>query len=110
VIIQDVAEEFSLRYPRLYTPGHLDLLFNKKVFAQSVAEGFISSLVLFFVPYGAFQEAIQPDGVDISGHRAFGTVVASCLVITVTLRVSLKEFSFIYNVIYITLYTGTYNF
>ena len=80
-------EEYSLRFPRLYTPGHLDLLFNKKVFAQSVAEGVISSLVLFFIPYASFQEAIQPDGLDISGHKAFGFLVASCLIITVTLRV-----------------------
>lgn len=81
-------EEASLRFPHLYAPGHLDLLFNKKVFAQSVAEGIITSLVLFFVPYAAFQEAVQPTGIDISGYRAFGCMVASALIITVTLRVS----------------------
>ena len=86
--IQDVNNKYSLQYPRLYTPGHLDLLFNKKVFAQSVAEGFITSLVLFFIPYAAFQDAMQPDGSDISGHKAFGFTVASILIVTVTLRVS----------------------
>lgn len=78
---------YSLRYPRLYTPGHLDLLFNKKVFVQSVAEGILTSLVLFFMPYFAFYNAIKPNGQDIAGHRAFGTIVSSSLIVTVTLRV-----------------------
>jgi phospholipid-translocating ATPase len=80
-----------LRYPNLYAPGHLNLLFNKKVFAQSVAEGVITSLVLFFVTYGTFQEAVQDNGVDLSGYQAFGTVVASSLVVVVTLRVSIMK-------------------
>ena len=91
--VQDVNEEYSLRYPRLYTPGHLDLLFNKKVFAQSVAEGIITSLVLFFIPYGAFQDAMKPDGSDIGGHKAFGVTVASILIVAVTLRVSAQRCS-----------------
>ena len=80
-------DDSSLRYPKLYTPGHLNLLFNKKVFAQSVAEGIISSLVLFFIPYGAFFNGIRPDGTDLAGHKAFGVMVASTLIIAVTLRV-----------------------
>ena len=85
---QDVNDEYSVRYPKLYTPGHLDLLFNKKVFGQSVAEGIITSLVLFFIPYGAFHDAVKPDGTDLVGHKAFGCVVASILIVAVTLRVS----------------------
>lgn len=81
-------DDYSVRYPKLYTPGHLDLLFNKKVFGQSVAEGIITSLVLFFIPYGAFHDAIKPDGTDLVGHKAFGCVVASTLIVAVTLRVS----------------------
>src|SRR6218665_3407339 len=78
---------YSLRYPKLYTPGHLDLLFNKRVFVRSVAEGILTSLVLFFMPYFAFYNAIKPNGQDIAGHRAFGTIVSSSLIVTVTLRV-----------------------
>ena len=85
---QDLNEDFSLRYPKLYTPGHYDLLFNKKVFALSAAEGIISSLVLFFIPYGAFFNAVRPDGHDLVSHNAFGCVVASILIVAVTLRVS----------------------
>jgi phospholipid-translocating ATPase len=89
-----VSEEYSLRYPRLYTPGHLDLFFNKKVFAQSVAEGIITSLVLFFIPYGAFVDSIQPDGTENSGHKEFGVAVASILIVAVTLRVSRLEIQY----------------
>lgn len=64
------------------------MLFNKKVFAQSVAEGIITSLILFFIPYGAFHDALKPDGTDLAGHKALGVVVASILIVAVTLRVS----------------------
>ncbi|ESN96530.1 hypothetical protein HELRODRAFT_68049, partial [Helobdella robusta] len=86
---QDVNEKLSLQYPNLYKPGHLNLFFNKKIFLQSVLEGFLTSLVLFFVPYGAYQDAIEPNGLDVSGHKSFGLVVASCLIVSVTLRCGL---------------------
>ena len=87
--LQDVNDDYSVRYPKLYYPGHLDLFFNKKVFAQSLAEGVITSAVLFFIPYGAFHDALRPDGTDLAGHKAFGVVVASALIVAVTLRVSI---------------------
>ena len=86
-----------MHYPKLYTPGHYDILFNKRVFARSVAEGIVSSLVLFFVPYCAFYDAVKPDGLDIAGHKAFGCVVASALIVTVTLRV-INTFNFIHHI------------
>ena len=58
-----------------------------QVFAQSVGEGIISSMVLFFIPYGAFHDAVRPDGTDMAGHQAFGVAVASILLVAVTLRV-----------------------
>jgi len=89
VFDQDVSDDYSLRYPKLYTPGHLDLLFNKKVFLQSVGEGVISSLILFFIPYGALNNALRPDGSDLVGHKAFGVTVASILIVAVSLRCAL---------------------
>ena len=61
------------------------------MFAQSVAEGIISSLILFFIPYGAFHDALRPNGSDLTNHKAFGVMVASALIITVTLRVSISH-------------------
>jgi phospholipid-translocating ATPase len=63
------------------------MFFNKRVFAESAAEGVLSSVVLFFIPYAAFQDAIQANGTDISGLQSFGTVVASILILVVSLRV-----------------------
>ena len=81
-------DDYSLRYPKLYMPGQLNLLFNKKVFAQSIAEGVISSLVLFFIPYGTFYNALRQDGLDVSDHQAFATAISAALIVVVTLRVS----------------------
>lgn len=80
-------DKLSLLYPKLYTPGQRDLFFNKKVFALSVAEGIGSSLVLYLIPYLAFKDTAGPNGIDIAGHRALGFVVASILIVVVTLRV-----------------------
>ena len=52
VFDQDVKERQSLTYPKLYTPGLRDLFFNKWEFAKAATYGFITSLVIFIVPYG----------------------------------------------------------
>jgi len=85
---QDVDDDYSVRYPKLYAPGQLNFMFNKKVFAQSIAEGVISSLVLFFIPYGTFYGMTRPDGPDVSDHQALATVISASLIVVVTLRVS----------------------
>ena len=58
------------------------------MFGQSVGEGIITSMVLFFIPYAAFHDAIESDGTDLVGHKAFGLTVASTLIVAVTIRVS----------------------
>ncbi|KAK3098825.1 hypothetical protein FSP39_023456 [Pinctada imbricata] len=86
---QDVDDYYSVRYPKLYAPGLSDALFNKKVFALSAGEGLVTSLILFFVPYGALHDATHSDGVDLADHQSFGVVVASILVVAVNLRCAL---------------------
>uniref|UniRef100_T1K886 Phospholipid-transporting ATPase n=1 Tax=Tetranychus urticae TaxID=32264 RepID=T1K886_TETUR len=86
---QDVDDRMSIRYPLLYTPGHGDLLFNKIEFLKSVAHGIITSFVLFFISYGAFREAIGPEGINYDGHQIFGTVVSTILVLVVTAQIAL---------------------
>lgn len=51
-------------------------------------QGILSSLVLFFIPYGALRHAVSPVGVDNSDLQFFGVVVASILVVAVNIRVS----------------------
>lgn len=88
--MQDVSVADSMKYPRLYVPGPLNLLFNKRIFMYCIIEGIVSSLVLFFVPLGTFHLASRPDGLDLAGHKAFGFTIASILIVAVTLRVSIK--------------------
>ena len=96
VACQDVNDKYSLTYPKLYSPGQRDLFFNKRVFAWSVAEGLASSLVLFFIPYGALSHTVNPAGRDIADQKAFGFVVASSLIVTVTLRVPRLQTSLLF--------------
>ena len=86
--LQDVNDENSIKYPKLYYPGHLDLFFNKKVFMFSLMEGVITSAILFFIPFGAFYGSIAPDGTDMASLNTFNVVVATSLIFAVTLRVS----------------------
>ena len=52
VFEQDVNAQNSVAYPKLYTPGIHNRLFNKLEFLRSSFHGFIASGVLFFIPYG----------------------------------------------------------
>lgn len=87
--LQDVNEYYSLRYPKLYAPGLRNELFNKKVFAWSIVEGIVTSIVLFFIPYGAFHDGLSTSGTDMADSQAYGVVVASILVVAVNLRVNM---------------------
>ncbi|XP_064618888.1 phospholipid-transporting ATPase ID-like isoform X5 [Lineus longissimus] len=86
---QDVNDDYSTRYPKLYVPGQRNILFNKKVFAWSVIEGFLTSFALFFISYGALKDMVRPDGLDMADHHSFGVTVASILIVVVTLRCAL---------------------
>ncbi|CAH1795962.1 unnamed protein product [Owenia fusiformis] len=86
---KDVDEHHSLRYPKLYKPGHLDSFFNKKVFAISAAEGILSSVVLFFIPFGAYYNGMRADGLELVDHQSLGVTVAASLIVTVNLRCAL---------------------
>lgn len=89
VFDQDVSDVNSMRFPKLYTPGHMNLLFNKVEFLKSVAHGVVSSFVLFFIPYGAFSNSIAPDGVNLDGQQLLGTAVSTILVIVVNAQIAL---------------------
>lgn len=49
---QDVSDKNSVEYPKLYTPGITNALFNTTEFIRSVLHGIFSSLILFLIPYG----------------------------------------------------------
>uniref|UniRef100_W5ML85 Phospholipid-transporting ATPase n=1 Tax=Lepisosteus oculatus TaxID=7918 RepID=W5ML85_LEPOC len=86
---QDVPEHRSLEYPKLYEPGQLNLLFNKREFFICIAQGIYTSVVLFFVPYGVFAEATRSDGTPLADYQTFAVTVATSLVIVVSVQIGL---------------------
>ncbi|CAH7029259.1 Atp8b1 [Phodopus roborovskii] len=86
---QDVSDKLSLRFPGLYIVGQRDLLFNYKRFFVSLLHGVLTSMVLFFIPLGAYLQTVGQDGEAPSDYQSFAVTVASALVITVNFQIGL---------------------
>ncbi|XP_038275520.1 probable phospholipid-transporting ATPase IM isoform X2 [Dermochelys coriacea] len=86
---QDVNEQNSMDYAKLYEPGQLNLLFNKRKFFICVAHGIYTSFALFFIPYGAFYNTAGEDGKHIADYQSFAVTVATSLVIVVSVQIVL---------------------
>ncbi|XP_028828539.1 phospholipid-transporting ATPase IC [Denticeps clupeoides] len=86
---QDVNDKLSLMFPKLYLPGQQGTLFNYKNFFISLFHGIFTSLIIFFIPYGAFLQTMGQDGEAPSDYQSFAVVTASSLIITVNLQISL---------------------
>ncbi|EGT42276.1 hypothetical protein CAEBREN_02513 [Caenorhabditis brenneri] len=81
---QDVDDHYSLRYPKLYLPGQFNLFFNMRIFIYSVLHGMFSSLVIFFIPYGAFYNAAAASGKDLDDYSALAFTTFTALIVVVT--------------------------
>ncbi|XP_071370015.1 phospholipid-transporting ATPase IC-like [Centroberyx affinis] len=86
---QDVNDKLSLKFPKLYLPGQQGSLFNYRNFFISLFHGIFTSLIIFFIPYGAFLQTMGQDGEAPSDYQSFAVVTASSLIITVNLQISL---------------------
>ncbi|XP_054843021.1 phospholipid-transporting ATPase ID-like isoform X3 [Eublepharis macularius] len=86
---QDVDDRWSLHFPQLYTPGQQNLYFNKLEFVKCMLYGVYSSLVLFFVPYGAMYNAVRSDGKAIADYQSFALMAQTCLLIVVSVQMGL---------------------
>lgn len=86
---QDVSDHRSLEYPKLYEPGQLNLLFNKKEFFICIAQGIYTSVVLFFVPYAVLSDATQNTGEPLADYQTFAVTTATALVIVVSVQIAL---------------------
>ncbi|XP_062821097.1 phospholipid-transporting ATPase ID isoform X2 [Anolis carolinensis] len=84
VFDQDVPEQRSLEYPKLYEPGQLNLLFNKREFFICIAQGIFTSVFMFFLPYGVFA-----DDDLLADYQSFAVTVATALVIVVSVQIGL---------------------
>ena len=56
----------------------------------SLARGIVVSLILFFVPYGVFNESIDQTGIDSASRETVAIAIATSLIIVVTLQVNIK--------------------
>ncbi|XP_018558087.1 phospholipid-transporting ATPase IC [Lates calcarifer] len=86
---QDVNDKLSLKFPKLYLPGQQGTLFNYRNFFISLFHGIFVSLIIFFIPYGAFLQTMGQDGEAPSDYQSFAVVTASSLIFTVNLQISL---------------------
>jgi len=86
---QDVKPQLTLKHPMLYLPGQLSLFFNYKEFAVSAVQGFLTSMLLFLLPMGAYHNKTDDGGLVLPSHELFSSVVATILVIVVTAQVAL---------------------
>ncbi|XP_006019155.1 phospholipid-transporting ATPase IC isoform X2 [Alligator sinensis] len=86
---QDVSDKLSLRFPGLYISGQKDLLFNYKKFFVSLIHGIITSLIIFFIPYGAYLQTMGQDGEAPSDYQSFAVTTASSLVLAVNFQIGL---------------------
>lgn len=87
---QDVSDKNSIEYPKLYTPGLHNALFNTKEFIRSVMHGVFGSFILFFVPYGAYRNGIAANGFMLSDHMTLASIVATILILDNTAQVREK--------------------
>lgn len=87
---QDVPEQRSMEYPKLYEPGQLNLLFNKREFFICIAQGIYTSVLMFFIPYGVFADATRDDGAQLADYQSFAVTVATSLVIVVSVQVGMQ--------------------
>ncbi|KAL8204052.1 UNVERIFIED_CONTAM: Phospholipid-transporting ATPase IC [Gekko kuhli] len=89
---QDVSDKLSLRFPSLYWSGQRDLLFNYKKFFISLLHGVLTSLVIFFIPFGAYLQTMGQDGEAPSDYQSFAVTTASALVFAMGLDTSYWTF------------------
>ncbi|CAF1120882.1 unnamed protein product [Adineta ricciae] len=90
---QDISAEHSLSKPHLYKFGQNDELFNKRIFAESILHGIISSCVIFFVPYLSVMNTARANGITFNDVQSFGFTVATILIIVVNIENALEVYS-----------------
>uniref|UniRef100_A0A8C0FLF7 Phospholipid-transporting ATPase n=1 Tax=Bubo bubo TaxID=30461 RepID=A0A8C0FLF7_BUBBB len=86
---QDVDDRWSMLFPQLYVPGQQNLYFNKTVFVKCMLQGIYSSLILFFIPYGAMYNTMRSDGKAIADYQSFALMAQTCLLIVVSVQIGL---------------------
>ncbi|CAF0849960.1 unnamed protein product [Rotaria sordida] len=90
VFDQDVSADQSMRKPHLYGPGQNNEFFNKKIFAESVIHGILTSCIIFFVAYLSVSNSTRSNGITQADLQSFAFMVATIMVIVVNLENALE--------------------
>ncbi|XP_073476414.1 phospholipid-transporting ATPase IC-like [Aquarana catesbeiana] len=100
---QDVNDKVSMQCPCLYIPGQKGQLFNYWKFFLTLLHGTVTSVVIFFIPYGAFWQMVKQDGQVNSDYQTFAFTTATTLIIIVNFQIaiimSFWSFLFAFSVI-----------
>ncbi|XP_063815240.1 phospholipid-transporting ATPase IC-like [Pseudophryne corroboree] len=96
---QDVSDKLSMQCPSLYIPGQKGQLFNFTKFFFSLLYGTLTSLVIFFIPYGAFWQMTTEDGLVNSDYQTFAFTTATSLIIIVNFQIgiNMSYWTFLYS-------------
>nr|XP_057927431.1 probable phospholipid-transporting ATPase IM isoform X2 [Doryrhamphus excisus]XP_057927432.1 probable phospholipid-transporting ATPase IM isoform X2 [Doryrhamphus excisus] len=87
---QDVNDMWSFQHPQLYVPGQQNLYFSKTAFFKCALHSCYSSLVLFFIPYAAVNDAVRGDAKDVADYQSFAVLTQTCLLFAVTIQLGLE--------------------
>ncbi|MEQ2291993.1 Phospholipid-transporting ATPase ID, partial [Ameca splendens] len=89
---QDVNDRWSFQYPQLYSPGQLNMYFSKKAFVRCMMHSCYSSLVLFFIPWGAMHDTVRDDGKDLVDYQSFALLAQTCLLVVVSAQLCIDTY------------------
>uniref|UniRef100_H2YBJ8 Phospholipid-transporting ATPase n=1 Tax=Ciona savignyi TaxID=51511 RepID=H2YBJ8_CIOSA len=89
VLDQDVNDQVCIKLPKLYLSGQKNELFNLNKFSRSIIKGILTSLVMFFIPYGALYENVDSVGLDMADHQFVATVIATAMIFVVNLQIAI---------------------
>ena len=92
VFNRDLDAETLMRHPRLYRGGQRNEHFNLKLLGSYIAKGIVDSLLLFFITINVLgSTTYNYSNGQVNDLWAISLAVFSCLVFTVTLKVSIDS-------------------
>ncbi|XP_043909903.1 phospholipid-transporting ATPase IC-like [Protopterus annectens] len=84
---QDVSDKKCLQSPEQYKVGQREELFNNKMFFLIFLHSVLTSLMLFFIPYGAFAKTSVSNAASALDYQCFSLTISTAAVFTMTIEV-----------------------
>lgn len=117
IVDQDVADHVSLRNPALYLSGQRSLDLNVTRFSRWIMNAFVHGLWAFFLPLPML-DSIWDSAGQADGLYVVGTVVYTCLLMTMNYKVALEtrlwtktsHFFFYFSIAFFFIFLIVYNF